>query len=622
MPAMRSRLVFATLLVAGCGGGGTTTFAIGGTVTGLAGTGLVLADNGGDPLTVTASGAFTFATHVAKGAAYAVTVQTQPSAPTQHCVVTDATGTATAEVNGVGVACTTTAFPIVGTVTDLVGRGLVLQDNGGDDLPITKDGAFVFSKLVPSGQPYAVTVKTQPTAPVQRCLVATASGTVGAAAAGVTVTCTTSPLRKIGGTVTGLIGHDLVLANTNGDAKGIAANGAFTFLLLVAEGDPYAVTVGAAPRGPDQRCTVTGGAGTVSGGDVTDIAVACGPRPLVITGDAFGCATRGDGSLWCWGDNSRGQVGDGSANVTVSTPIQVGALTTWAQLAAGANHACATRQDGTLWCWGGNAGGQLGDGTTTDRHQPTQVGADTTWATVAAGTAHTCALKTDGTLWCWGDNSAGQLGDNTTTSRGAPAPVGTSTHWIGLSAGELHTCGIQIDDSLWCWGGNSSGQLGDGTGLDHLAPTLVSGTWTMVAAGQSTTCGVQTDGTLWCWGWNGYGQVGDNTTGDRNAPVQVGAATTWRQIATGVVDACAVRADGTLWCWGGNLNGQLGDGTTSNQNLPAMVGAATSWEMLSAGFTGCANQTAGPIWCWGRNAHGQVGDGTTTDQLAPKMILP
>ena len=255
----------------------TTTYSIGGTVSGLSGTGLVLQDNGGDNLAVTANGSFTFPTKVASGGAYAVTVKTQPSSPAQTCVVTNGAGTASANVTNVTVACTTTTastFSIGGTASGLSGTGLVLQDNGGDNLPVTANGSFTFATKIASGSGYAVTVKTQPSSPAQTCAVTNASGTATANVTNVTVACTTNTYT-VGGTVSGLSGTGLVLQDNGGDNLAVTANGAFTFPTKVASGGAYAVTVHTQPSSPAQTCTVTSGAGTVTNANVVNVSVAC-----------------------------------------------------------------------------------------------------------------------------------------------------------------------------------------------------------------------------------------------------------------------------------------------------------------------------------------------------------
>jgi hypothetical protein len=249
---------------------------IGGTVTGLKGSGLVLVNNGGDALAVSADGAFTFATALARGASYAVSVQSQPGGPSQVCTVNAGTGTvADAAVTEVKVMCATRSYAVGGTVSGLAGTGLVLQNNAADDLPVAANGGFVFPAAVASGAAYAVTVKTQPGGPTQLCSVAQGSGTIGADdVASVQVACATRT-RAVNVTVSGLDGQGLVLQNNSGDDLAVDANGKRQFTTRVAEGSSYAVTVKSQPRMYTQFCTVGQSSGTAGAADVDDVSVAC-----------------------------------------------------------------------------------------------------------------------------------------------------------------------------------------------------------------------------------------------------------------------------------------------------------------------------------------------------------
>ena len=246
----------------------TNTYTIGGTVSGLTGTGLVLQDNGGNNLVVSASGSFTFSTAVTSGAAYNVAVLTQPAG--QSCTVTNGNGTASANVANVQVTCSI-AYTIGGTVSGLIGTGLVLQDNGGNNLAVSASGSFTFSNSVAIGSTYSVTVLTQPSSPLQSCTVANGSGTANARISNVQVTCSTTTYT-IGGTVSGLTGTGLVLQNNGGNNLAVSASGSFTFSAAVASGTIYSVTVLTQPIG--QSCTVTNGSGTASA-NVTNVQVSC-----------------------------------------------------------------------------------------------------------------------------------------------------------------------------------------------------------------------------------------------------------------------------------------------------------------------------------------------------------
>ncbi|MGB7848268.1 MAG: kelch repeat-containing protein [Candidatus Acidiferrum sp.] len=269
----------------GGGGGGSTTVTIGGTVTGLAGTGLVLQNNGGDDLTITGTGsvAFTFKTALATSNTYAVTVKTQPSNPVQACGVTGGTGTAAStNITTIAIACVTTpvSATIGGTVSNLAtGTSVILQNNGGDSLTVTANGPFTFKTAVTGTDVYAVTVLTQPTSPTQICAVdpKTGSGIATANVTNVAVSCVLS--YTIGGTVTGLVGSGLILQNTGGEQLPIsAANGnqAFTFKNLVPTGFAYTITIFAQPTGPVQTCKFTTGTDTgTATANVTSVVVTC-----------------------------------------------------------------------------------------------------------------------------------------------------------------------------------------------------------------------------------------------------------------------------------------------------------------------------------------------------------
>ncbi len=293
-------LLFASLLLTACSGlpqnasptgAGSGPYTISGTVTGMTGTGLVLQDNGGDNLTITKAGTFVFATSIAKGGAYLVTVATQPTNPAQSCAVTGGSGTATANVSTVAIACTTAATnaTIGVTVSGLTGSGLILQDNGGDSLTIPANGSFTFK--TPVNGAYNVTVLTEPTSPNELCTVASGSGTATANVTGIAVGCV--PSFTIGGNVTGLVGSGLVLQDNKGDNYTVTANGAFTFKTQLATGTAYAVTVFSQPTSPAQTCaTVQGTDSGTATANVTSVAINCKAVTFSVGGTVVGLAGR------------------------------------------------------------------------------------------------------------------------------------------------------------------------------------------------------------------------------------------------------------------------------------------------------------------------------------------
>jgi C1A family cysteine protease len=229
-------------------------------------------------------------------------------------------------------------------------------------------------------------------------------------------------------------------------------------------------------------------------------------------------------------------VGVGTAIITVTTvygsftdacavTVTGATASNFLTIAAGYRHTLAIKSDGSLWAWGSNDFGQLGDGTNTDRNAPVQVGTAKDWAAVSAGETHTVALKADGSLWAWGSNDhGGQLGDGTDTNRNIPVRVGNAADWAAVSAGWGHTVALKTDGSLWAWGLNSSGQLGDDTDTNRNVPVRVGNAadWTAVLAGGYHNLALKADGSLWAWGYNGYGQLGDGTNTSKNIPVHVG----------------------------------------------------------------------------------------------------
>ena len=344
------------------------------------------------------------------------------------------------------------------------------------------------------------------------------------------------------------------------------------------------------------------------------------PR-TVSAGGEHTCSVRFDGSLWCWGRNTWGAVGNGLQGPGTPDPTQVGTDSDWATVAAGGGHTCAAKTNGTLWCWGVGHKGQLGDGDTEIRTSPVRVGTGTAWAQLSAGWFHTCGLRTNRTLACWGENSSGQIGDGTMTTRLRPLSL-PGTDWASISAGGWNTCGIRTDHSLWCWGRNDFGQVGDGSTSRRVSPTKIGdNTWSQVSVGWAHTCAVKTSGQLRCWGRGDRGQLGDAGFVQRLTPVQPAGDLAATAVAVGDTHSCAIGTDGTTWCWGSNDYGQLNDGTGDQRGVPTL--AAGSFSSLSAGWMhSCAISLLGPLACWGNNERGQFGDGTNTDTRAPRSVAP
>jgi alpha-tubulin suppressor-like RCC1 family protein len=344
---------------------------------------------------------------------------------------------------------------------------------------------------------------------------------------------------------------------------------------------------------------------------------------------AHTCAVKSDGSIFCWGNNSYGQLGNGSFEFgfgnNISSPssdIYVDAfynrLTDIYYVSAGNSHTCAVDNSNQIWCWGNNHYGQLGIGKDYNYYEtyykfPRQVTSVGKVKGVSGGDSSTCVIKEDNSLWCWGGNDSGQLGDGTFINRAFPH-MKITDNVLQISANQYHTCAIISDNSLWCWGSNGSGQLGDGTNTNSNTPVLITSGVSSVALGGYHTCAVKQDGSLWCWGYNYYGQLGDGTSGwgtDKNTPFQIMSSGV-SSVALGGYHTCAVKQDGSLWCWGYNYYGQLGDGTSgwgTDKNTPVQIMSSGVSSVALGGDHTCAVKTDGSLWCWGRNYYGQLGDG-------------
>ncbi len=372
----------------------------------------------------------------------------------------------------------------------------------------------------------------------------------------------------------------------------------------------------------------------------------------VAAGAQHSLALSGTGEVYGWGANGAGQLGDGTAVGSLTPVLLANDVISWVSTEPGLDFTVARRSDGSLWSWGGNAGGQLGDGTITPRSTPVMIDAPRSWAAQSAGSAHTVAIRADGTLWSWGDNSASQLGDGTTISNLLPTPISVTqpssatNDWRAVSAGDLHTLALKTDGTLWAWGDNTSGQLGDGTTAQRTVPKQVvigqpgipDNHWIAIAAGGTHSLALQADGTLWAWGDNGFGQLGDPAFGlSSSIPHQVvnvanpptpGFNSSWAAITAGLSHSLALQADGTLWGWGDNFSGQLGNGDAT---LPNPADAAVPVQVQNPGLTPyvavstgdsstVARQADGTLWSWGLNMNGQLGNGTADPTPLPHPV--
>jgi alpha-tubulin suppressor-like RCC1 family protein len=367
------------------------------------------------------------------------------------------------------------------------------------------------------------------------------------------------------------------------------------------------------------------------------------------SGGYHSCAVLAGGKVACWGDNTNGELGDGTLGEAL-TQVPVHGITDATQVTAGNYHSCAVLVVGTVQCWGDNSYGELGDGTSQrpdncqgDSCSPTPVAASgiTTASQVTASEYQSCALLAAGNVDCWGDNGDGQLGDGTTTNRSTPVAVGGITTATQIAAGAFQSCALLAVGSVDCWGYNLYGQLGNGTTTSSSTPVTVTGitTATQITAGADHTCALLAAGTVDCWGNNYYGQLGNGTTTSSSTPVTVTGISTAAQITAGYYNTCALLAGGHVDCWGYNFDGELGDGTAAGpetcglyddpcSTAPVPVSGITTARQISAGGDpaadsdgghACAVLTDGAVRCWGANFDGQLGDGTAGYSVVPVL---
>lgn len=398
---------------------------------------------------------------------------------------------------------------------------------------------------------------------------------------------------------------------------------------------------------------------------------------VAVCRDYSGCgaALGRDGSVWTWGNNTSGQLGDGdSANRPLPARIAIDQVT---RLAAGSEFFFAERQDGSVWAWGRNSEGSLGDGGTTNRRQPATVTALQGHRLLAGGLYHGLALAADGSLRAWGQNAVGEVGDGTTTTRTAPVPVVDAPgdivalaggHWFSaalttqgtlytwgansagqlgrgllgtafpfarkiagfaardISAGDSHTLALDASGAIWSWGANSHGQLGqaDRVAATQATPTLIPGlTASAIAACQAHSLALTADGEVYAWGDNGQGQLGDSGTTVRATPVKSTGLSDVRAIACGDTHSLALAGDGRVWAWGANWYGQLGNGAASGYNaMPAPISGLADIAAIAAGGNfNLVLARDGTVYGWGADDLAQLGDGGGAARTTPVALM-
>lgn len=359
-----------------------------------------------------------------------------------------------------------------------------------------------------------------------------------------------------------------------------------------------------------------------------------GPFAFVVSSLGDHTCAVADKRAYCWGDNTEGQLGDGTIE-SRDKPVWVAPFGDVVDVSAGYTHSCLVRSTSDVYCWGKNDRGQLGDGTKTDRHDASAL---TMSGALEVGVAgwHTCAITKLRTVRCWGDNYYGALGDGTFTASTRPVEVAGLSDVAALAVGVMHACAVTDQGHVYCWGRAVFGELGytvdgdagspdpndPGSPVARRVPGLNDAV--EVVAGEDHTCASRTNGQVLCWGRNDHFQLGDGTKIGRPTPALVQGNLTYAvRLAAGEFNSCATFSGGQVRCWGRNNFGQLGNGnTTPGATLPSEpIVWLSGIERLSTGTHACAWRKDAKLFCWGRNDLGQLGLGRVSDyELQPREV--
>ena len=380
--------------------------------------------------------------------------------------------------------------------------------------------------------------------------------------------------------------------------------------------------------------SVTGVLGDCAGAGITEVGIEGGPFVLhpagavvsppltgvdqMAAGGYHTCAVVTGMDVKCWGSNTYGKLGTGVSGPAANelVPADVVDLGPASEVTTGEQHTCALVAGGEVRCWGANAVGQLGDGSTTSSAVPVAVAGLTGATDVAAGNSTTCAVVAGGGVSCWG---AGYP-----TPNAVPGISGATAVSVGGSPLSPHACALVAGGAVTCWGDNSQGQLGDGTNLSSATPVPVAGlagVTAVVAGPYGSTCAV-VGGGVSCWGNNDYGQLGNGTTDDTNVPVAVTGLSGATDVGLGAVHACARRSDGSARCWGNNNYGQLGAGTVAGTTTPvAVIGLSDATSIAVGHYHTCGRRAGGSAACWGANGEGQLGTANLVGATTPQPVL-
>jgi len=333
----------------------------------------------------------------------------------------------------------------------------------------------------------------------------------------------------------------------------------------------------------------------------------------VSLGNGHQAVVKTDGSLWMWGGNSKGQLGDGTKEECL-IPKKI--MEDVKHVSLGFGHTAVIKTDGSLWMWGDNSTGQLGDGTKEECLIPKKIMEDV--KQVSLGDCYSGVIKTDGSLWVWGDNTAGKLGDGTEIGSLLPKKIMEDVKMVSLMYN--HSAAIKSDGSLWMWGNNWNGKLGDGTETNSLVPEKIMEDVVQVDLGLHHSAAIKTDGSLWMWGWNYYYQLGDGTR-DEGSLIPKKMMGDVKQVSLGHYHSTVIKTDGSLWVWGLNDYGQLGDGTKSSSSVPKKIMYNVKKITRGNSVYSAAIKCDGSLWMWGNDWNGKPADGINDVSLVPKETM-